>query len=231
VNLYGVFDAWSSYSTNTDYSYNAYTNATDPFPNPTGTSHDQAGVTFNWQVGPLGRFYLPTSSALINNGHTNANYVGLYHFTTQTNEVKETNSVVDIGYHYLAVDSGGNATDTDGDGIPDYLEDLNGNGLYDGGDPSNWLLFSTDGTGMSDGWEIRYFGAIGANPNADPDSDGLSNLQEFQFGLNPLVDDSTQGGSRLNYTYDADGWLNTVSGARSGSITLDNQGNIQQVSQ
>jgi RHS repeat-associated protein len=103
VTLYGVFDSYSSNPTNTDYSYNAYTNSTDPFPNPTGTSHDQTSVTFNWQTGPLGRFYLPTNSVLIDTGHTNANLLGLYHFTTQTNQVKEANSKVDIGYHYVAI--------------------------------------------------------------------------------------------------------------------------------
>jgi hypothetical protein len=153
VILYGLFDSYSGNATYTDYSYNAYTNATDPFPNPTGTSHDQASVSFNWQVGPLGRFYLPTNSVLINVGHTNADLVGLYHFTTQTNQVKETNSIVDIGYHYVALDSLNNAFDTDGDGIPDYLEDTNGNGLVDGGE-SSWLLNAYNGLSFANGLQV-----------------------------------------------------------------------------
>ena len=40
-------------------------------------------------------------------------------------------------------------------------------------------VYSTDGTGMSDGWEILYFGHVYVDPNADPDGDGLSNYQEF----------------------------------------------------
>jgi len=184
-----------------------------------------------YQAGPLGNYYQPANSLLINAGSTNADKVGLYHYTTQTNQVKETNSVVDIGYHYVATDAYGNPRDTDGDGIPDYVEDANGNGVYDTGELSDWTKFSTDGTGMSDGWEIRYFGHTGIAPNDDRDGDGLSNMQEYLLGTNPTVDDSTQSGSRLNYIYDPGGWLQTVSGTHSGSISPDSEGNIKIVSQ
>jgi len=101
--------------------------------------------SYNWQTSWLGRFYLPTNSALVNAGSTTANLLGLYHFTTQTNQVPETNSIVDIGYHYVATDSSGNPLDTDGDGTPDYLEDANGNGIYDTGDLSDWLVSPYNG--------------------------------------------------------------------------------------
>jgi hypothetical protein len=184
-----------------------------------------------YQSSWLGIYYQPPNSPLINAGSTNANLVGLYHFTTQTNQVKETSSIVSIGYHYVATDTNGNPIDTDGDGIPDYIEDANGDGVYGAGDLSDWTKYSTDGTGISDGWEIKYFGHIGIDLNADPDGDGLTNLQEYQGGTNPNVDDSTVPGSRLNYVYDAGGWLQTVSGKHSGSVSPDSEGNIKAVSQ
>jgi hypothetical protein len=94
---------------------------------------------FDWQSSWFGNYYLPTYSPLINAGNTTANLVGLYHFTTQVDQTQETNSTVDIGYHYVATDSYGNPLDTDGDDIPDYLEDANGNGLVDAGE-SDWTI-------------------------------------------------------------------------------------------
>ena len=44
----------------------------------------------------------------------------------------------------------------------------------------------SDGNGLGDSWEITYFGQIGADPNADPDGDGLTNLQEYQNNTNPI---------------------------------------------
>lgn len=94
-----------------------------------------------YQTGPLGNYYLPTNSPLINAGSTNAGLVGLYHYTTQTNQMKETNSLVDIGYHYAAMDGSGFPVDSDGDGVFDYLEDGNGDGVYGTNDLSDWQDF------------------------------------------------------------------------------------------
>src|SRR6266567_2533356 len=111
----------------TYYNFNACqsTNRTTP----TG-ANDLLITNFNWQTSWLGNFYLPTNSPLVNTGGVTADLIALYHFTTQTNQAKETNSLVDIGYHYVACDSNGNPIDTNGNGIPDYLEDYTGAGLF-----------------------------------------------------------------------------------------------------
>ena len=102
------------------------------------------GFTYQtWSLG-LGNYYQPTNSAFTNAGSRTADLAGLYHYCTTTNQVKETNSVVDIGLHYVALDAYGNPQDFDGDGIYDFLEDLNGNGSVDSGE-TDWKSVSDMG--------------------------------------------------------------------------------------
>jgi len=133
------FDSCTITNSTLTNGYNAYLNCSGRL-NPTNANDIVSGTTLAYQTGTLGMFYQPTNSPLINKGSTTADQVGLYHFTTQTNQVKEANTIVDIGYHYVAVDANGNPIDTDGDGIPDYLEDTNGNGIFDAGDLGDWLI-------------------------------------------------------------------------------------------
>lgn len=122
------------------YNYNAYLSGGARL-SPYG-SNDVIVSNYNWQPGPLGTSYLPTNSALLNVGSTNANLLGLYHYTATTNQVKETNSTVDIGYHYVALNGGGQPVDTEGDGVPDYLEDANGNG-DENDDSTSWKSYNS----------------------------------------------------------------------------------------
>ncbi len=124
-----------------------------------------------YRVGPLGNYYQPTNSPLINAGSTNADQLGLYDYTVVTNlvsgqEIKETNSIVDIGYHYVAVDSNGVPLTTYTNGLPDYL-----------------VTSSTDP--IADWWEFVYFGNLDQATNGDYDNDGTNNLTEYQNGTDP----------------------------------------------
>jgi hypothetical protein len=121
------------YVVNCTNGFNAYLNCVGQL-NPTNATDIFSDNGLNYQSSFLGAFYQPTNTPLIEMGNTNANLLGLYHFTTQANQAVEGTNIVTIGYHYVATDANGNPLDTNGDGIPDYLEDANGNGLVDSGE-------------------------------------------------------------------------------------------------
>lgn len=88
------------------------------------------------------------------------------------------------------------------------MQDTDGDGLTDAYEKlvshTNPALWDTDGDGLSDGWEVAH-------------------------GMNPLVDEGAQTSGRINYQYDASGWLWGVSGIWSESVGLDNEGNVLQL--
>ena len=91
--------------------------------------------------------------------------------------------------------------DADGDGIPDVIEDPNGNGEYDACvgdaeppacDPTDWMNPDTDGDGLIDGVEDGNVNGVrdeGETDPLDPDTDdgGVSDGVEVLFnGTDPL---------------------------------------------
>ncbi len=100
------------------------------------------------------------------------------------------------------------ATDSDNDGLPDKQEIIDGTDPYDSDSDNDGLTdyeefyhetyfldatnADTDGDNLGDGWEID----VGFDPTvttssvADPDDDGLNNLQEFQLGTDPNDSDT-----------------------------------------
>ncbi|MDE3098333.1 MAG: cadherin-like domain-containing protein, partial [Verrucomicrobiota bacterium] len=134
---------------------------------PIQGAHDVIVTNYNWQSSWFGGFYLPSGSPLIDAGDVTADKVGLYHFTTQTSQVPETNSIVDIGYHYVATDANGNPLDSNGDGIADYLEDPDGDGIVNNGE-TPWdlgILSQPQTTNVAQGQNAAFsVVAAGAGP-------------------------------------------------------------------
>jgi hypothetical protein len=96
-----------------------------------------------------------------------------------------------------------------------------------------FLILGTPQDSDLDGLTDAYENLVSkTNPNvADTDGDGLSDSWEVLLGLNPLLNDNAQSASRANYTYDFADWLNGISGVRTGSVSLDNEGNVLSVTQ
>jgi len=92
-----------------------------------------------YEAGFLGQYYYPTDfTNLIHQGSRSSSAAALYQYTVTTNNAIEGTNIVSIGFHYVATDAYGVPLDSNGDGIPNYLEDYNGNGLADPGE-TNWL--------------------------------------------------------------------------------------------
>ena len=146
-------------SANFTSGYNGYVTTNTTF---SGSQGGDVTLTNSpiYQTSYLGGYYYPTNggllSTLLNAGSRWATNAGLYQFTTTTNQVKEGATKVDIGFHSVAVDSStGLPYDTDGDGIPDYLEDLNGDG-NGANDPTSWLIYSSR-NGLTGGNGLQVF--------------------------------------------------------------------------
>jgi hypothetical protein len=114
-------------------------------PLASSSGSDKTLTVADYQAGPLGKYYYPTSGAnlftLIDAGSRSPAAAGLYHYTvksaTGTKEGTDAVQTVDIGFHYAGVDAYNQPNDYDGDGLPDYLEDRNGNGNVDAGE-TDW---------------------------------------------------------------------------------------------
>lgn len=60
-------------------------------------------------------------------------------------------------------------------------------------------LTDTDADGLDDDWEQTFFGSLSQTAAGDYDSDGMSNLEEYQYGFNPTVDDAFDDGDGDRY--------------------------------
>ncbi len=164
VNYYGtssyfyILDNLFDNTTVTEGGTTPVANAYNAYINTTALASSWAGdVTISdpadYQIGLQGSYYYQTSGTKLHTlrdaGSRSVASAGLYHYTIRTDHTKDTSNIA-IGYHYPAVDANGVPTDDDGDGIPDYLEDRNGNGSLDAGE-TDWttgFLLNTGPTGL-----------------------------------------------------------------------------------
>jgi hypothetical protein len=114
-------DAYSGNTTLSDYSHNGFVTGSQ------ATTPQGAGIvwvpSFNWVRGPLGWYYVPTNSLVVDAGSQNATNAGLFHFTMTS--PKETNTTVEIGYHVVAVTNTTAPTVWVDDSIPSSTIGLN----------------------------------------------------------------------------------------------------------
>jgi len=127
-------------------SHNAYKSCNQAWPGGTSAQILDPATPLAWVPGPLGPYYYPTTGSSGTLGHLSSipgsrsvEAAGLAHHTIHANQAKDVDSV-QIGFHYVALDTAtGKPKDTDGDGVPDFLEDPNGNNTTDPGE-TNFLL-------------------------------------------------------------------------------------------
>ena len=55
------------------------------------------------------------------------------------------------------------------------------------------VFVDLDSDNLPDSWEQQWFGTFNTDADSDPDNDGLTNLQEYQQGSDPLVSDNLAG--------------------------------------
>ena len=114
---------------------------------------------------------------------------GLYQYTTRVDQTKDgaqTGNVV-IGKHYIAIDTAAqppSPVDTDGDGVPDYVENWHGDGSYSlhTDTETDWQNDYTDATN-TDSLNALY-------DDVDLDGDGMVGRVEEALSKDPLTPDN-----------------------------------------
>lgn len=78
--------------------------------------------------------------------------------------------------------------------------------IYNGGSLS---VVNIDNDGLSNAWELQYFGHLDYGPDDDPDGDLLTNAQEFESGNNPVDADLILTGD-IDGLYESTGNIKTI---------------------
>jgi hypothetical protein len=142
-------------------------------------------------------------------------------------------------------DSLSNPGDLDSDGIPDAWEvqhfgstgaqdgegdpdgDFADNALEHAGgssprDPLSWP--DTDGDGMNDGWELRYFPGLDQDGSVDGDTDGFTDQEEHDANTHPADGSWSPEYAKLAHRWSFNGDLGDSAGDQAATLT-DPDGN------
>ncbi len=150
-------------------------------------------------------------SPFSNQGSRSAATAGLVLHTARSDQTRVVNDAVDLGFHYVASqpgEGGPRPLDSDGDQIPDYVEDANGNGVVDSAesDPQNSVSpprrlglwqFGTAEFASEEGSLPRVGSTVGARLVESFDG----NAAAFSSGSQPLVYDVVEANGRRNIDF------------------------------
>lgn len=154
-------------TSNLVHEYNAYHQSADFYSIYTTNATEKVLTNVTYQTGIFGRWYQPGTSELINAGSaSSAGSVGLYWYCTTTNNAAEENSVLDIGYHSVALNSTAQPWDTNADGLANYLEDLDGDGLSDPNELTGLKIWLKADAGVTNDASDRISGWADQSGNA-----------------------------------------------------------------
>jgi hypothetical protein len=123
-----------------------------------------------------------------------------YWYGTNPNDADTDDDDLSDGEEVYSTYTDPTKPDTNGNGIPDRLEDPDRDGLTNLAELRIHHTYprnpDTDGDKLRDGWEVANgLDPLVYNDITDPDSDGLTNVQEQRLGLNPLDSDTDDDGT------------------------------------
>ncbi len=176
------------------------------FTDPLDADHDDDGIRDGWEIDNFGSFDEDGTGDADGDGLTDLEE---FTFGTDPNNADTDGDGLSDYDEVKFYGTDPTQSDTDGDGLTDTDEvtvyateptnpDMDDDGLTDGDEilvhgslPRNP---DTDGDGMSDGFEIQYFGTFDRDGTEDFDGDGLTDLEEYQYGTDPTNRDTDEDG-------------------------------------